>query len=189
MNQQELILRDIHLPAPVSWWPPAPGWWLIAATVVAIVMLSWWWRRRSIRLRNAPATLARRELETLQAAWNEHRNESRLLRETSVWLRRTGMSLTSRQEAASLTGRRWQQYLDDLAGEAIFSDADVRLITEASYRPAPLTAEADSDAMIRANAGTDGNTIAGAISDIDGNHLLRQCERWLSAATRRTKTR
>ncbi|HEX6832517.1 MAG TPA: DUF4381 family protein, partial [Rudaea sp.] len=30
-------LRDIHVPAPPSWWPPAPGWWLLAAIIIALL--------------------------------------------------------------------------------------------------------------------------------------------------------
>ena len=40
MNPQ-LQLRDIHLPAEPSWWPPAPGWWLLAILLMARV----WWAR------------------------------------------------------------------------------------------------------------------------------------------------
>ena len=35
MNQPEL--RDIHLPDPLSWWPPAIGWWLLVIGSLALV--------------------------------------------------------------------------------------------------------------------------------------------------------
>jgi hypothetical protein len=181
MNQQELLLRDIHLPDPVSWWPPAPGWWLIAVAITALTALILWWRHRSERLKNSPATIARRELAKLRDNWNEHRDNRQLLREVSIWLRRTGMSLSTRREAASLTGHRWQQYLDNLAGEAIFSNADARLINEVSYQPTPETGNAAMTAREAPHA--DGT------NDIDGNQLLQKCERWLGAAAQRTTSK
>lgn len=43
-------LRDIHLPAEPSWWPPAPGWWVLAGLLlIALLMGFWWWQRRRRR--------------------------------------------------------------------------------------------------------------------------------------------
>jgi hypothetical protein len=38
MDSQELLaqLADIHLPEPVSFWPPAPGWWILAFLILAL---------------------------------------------------------------------------------------------------------------------------------------------------------
>ncbi|HET9483332.1 MAG TPA: DUF4381 domain-containing protein, partial [Xanthomonadales bacterium] len=49
-------LRDIHLPAEPSWWPPAPGWWLLAILVIAalVFLVRFAWRkRRELRRRAA----------------------------------------------------------------------------------------------------------------------------------------
>ena len=76
------------------------------------------------------------------------------------------MSLASRRQAASLTGDHWQQYLNELAGEAIFSAADTALLSTLPYR-ANTTADVGAD----------------------GEHLLELCQRWLDAAARRVPAR
>jgi len=164
MNPNELLLREIHLPDPVSWWPPAIGWWLLIGGLICVIAAGIWWWRRRIAIRNAPATIARIELDRLRATWSEHGDTQRLVNEISTWLRRAGMSLSSRRRAASLTGDQWRQYLDEIAGEPIFNDADSRLITQAPYR----VLEPGND-------------------PVDGEHLLTLCGRWLAAAYRRTR--
>jgi len=40
-------MRELHLPDPVGWWPPAPGWWVVAVLVAIALVLGWHvWRRR-----------------------------------------------------------------------------------------------------------------------------------------------
>jgi hypothetical protein len=166
MKPDELPLRDIHLPEPVSWWPPAPGWWILLVTAGALVAIFFWWRRRRRARMYAPATLARAELEKLKASYAEHGDVQQLLRDISIWLRRASMALSSRREVASLTGVAWQQRLADMAGEAVFAGDDSKLLIEAAYRdtlPAGTTA--------------------------DGAHLLALCERWIDATTHRLKSR
>ena len=60
-------LRDIRLPDPVGWWPPAPGWWIFGGLIVAAVVAACAWsappcggragvlaRRGARAARNAP---------------------------------------------------------------------------------------------------------------------------------------
>ena len=103
----ELPLRDIHLPAPVGWWPPAPGWWLLLAGVLMLAALGALalrrYRRRQLhrdalaeyrRLADAPLTPAQR------------------LRELSVLLRRAAISFYPQADIAGLTGLDWLRFLD-----------------------------------------------------------------------------
>ena len=64
-------LRDIHLPADPSWWPPAPGWWLLGAmALLAIAGIVWFWlRRRRVRRRE------RRALDELERMLHRHRQD------------------------------------------------------------------------------------------------------------------
>ncbi len=155
MNPDELPLRDIHLPEPIGWWPPAPGWWFAAVLLLGVVLVAIaLWRRRTAR-RRSTVFIAHGELQALQDAWREHGDAHRLISEVSIWLRRVSMSLRTRKQAASLTGRQWWQYLDELAGTPVFGPDGGQLIGEAPYRAA-----ADAD---------------------DATRALSLCERWLNA--------
>jgi len=166
MNPDKLLLRDIHLPAPVSWWPPAIGWWILVAGILCLMGAgAWWWRRR-IANRHAPATIARQELDKLRTAWSQQGDDQQLVNEISTWLRRAGMSLSSRHQAAGVTGESWWRLLDEIAGEKIFDDTEGRLLTQIPYQQ--ISAEHTS---------------------LQGEHLLDLCGRWLNAASRRKQAR
>jgi hypothetical protein len=162
VNPEELLLRDIHLPEPVSWWPPAIGWWMLAILIVISIGAITWWQRRRQAQRNAPASIARLELARLRAAWIEHRDANRLVTQLSTWLRRAGMSMSSRRKAASLTGTEWLAFLDEMAGESVFGTTATQMIVEAPYRK---------------------------VAQPDGETMLTLCERWLSSASQANRRR
>jgi hypothetical protein len=40
-------LRDVHLPDPISWWPPAFGWWMIMGLlIIGGSLIIWAWGLR-----------------------------------------------------------------------------------------------------------------------------------------------
>jgi hypothetical protein len=139
----ELPLRDIHLPAPVSWWPPAPGWWLLALALLLASLMVWLWLRHRRRRRWARAALA--ELETLDAAFRVDGNAHRLCREVSLLLRRIALLDRATPEQAALTGEDWLAWLDRPLDGRMFQTGPGRVLLHGPYDP---KIEVDADALV-----------------------------------------
>ena len=131
MNQ-ELPLRDIHLPDGVSWWPLAPGWWLLLVISVMIGMVIW-----ALRLNKQRQLLrqqALRELAQIEAAFGRHQNIQQLASDCSVLLRRVCISRFARGEVAGLTGEAWLQFLNQHSKTALFKDEVAAALLYAPYQ-------------------------------------------------------
>ena len=81
-----LELRDIHLPDPVSLWPPAPGWWILFALVVVTILSALIWRRWRAQHRVRREGLL--QLEQLAETYQANQDSHQLVKETSSaqWL-------------------------------------------------------------------------------------------------------
>ncbi len=125
-------LRDIHVPAPPGWFPPAPGWWLAALAALALSALAarrvpaWW---RTARARRA----ALAELSALRRRWRGGEPPQAVAAQVSVLLRRTALSRDRRAEVAGLAGERWLAYLDRTGGGGAFAGGAGRCLADAPY--------------------------------------------------------
>jgi hypothetical protein len=127
--EPNLPLRDIHLPEPVGWWPPAPGWWLLAVGVPALLACAvWLWHRLR---RPTPKKLALREWAAIAHGAMPPQEK---LRRLAVLLRRAALSAYPREEVAGLAGEQWLAFLDRNLGGQDFSAGPGRLLAEAPYR-------------------------------------------------------
>ena len=126
-------LRDIHLPDPVSWWPPAPGWYGLFILVIILIVLAWY----MIKRRRYPAIkkLAQLELQKIEQAFNQHQNTQQLCSDVSILLRRVAMSYDARDKQAGITGKEWLAHLNNLCGQTLFDDQLADYLLYAPYKP------------------------------------------------------
>lgn len=125
------VLRDIHLPAEPSWWPPAPGWWLLGVfALLALVAFAWLWRRRRRARQRQQRILG--ELERLVRQHREDGDRAALLGGMHQLLRRVARE----QDAAAvrLRGDAWRQTLARVPVDAATLDSLHRL-DQAIYQP------------------------------------------------------
>lgn len=135
MAPESLPLRDIHLPEPITWWPPAFGWWLLLilfCLLILVILLMW---RRMAKKRKEAKTVARRELRKLQIEYQHHHNSQKLVQEISILMRRVCLSYYPRTEVASLTGEAWLQFLDQQVGNQQFTQGSGQCLIKAPYVP------------------------------------------------------
>lgn len=137
-----MTLKDIHLPEPVSGWPPAPGWWLIAIMIAALIiggfMLFRHWTRKTA-LKSARSLL-------IQLKGTNTSTPLATLTALSALLRRVAMSLDTRNDVASLHGEAWLAYLDRGLPDAPFSSGVGRCLASGHYQ-SQLPAELDLNAL------------------------------------------
>ncbi len=133
MDSEDLLsqLADIHLPEPVSFWPPAPGWWVLALLLLIAAVLAW----RSYSRAHARAEVRRRaiaELDRCMQRYNDADDSDsarlRYVNEVNSVLRRVALVHFPDSNAASLSGREWVDFiqkngdssgLDDELAEAL----------------------------------------------------------------------
>lgn len=132
------VLRDIHLPAEPSWWPPAPGWWVLAA--LALLALAWLWRRHAHKrlLRRAQRRL-HEELEHARAGAADGASQ---VAAVSMLLRRVAKRYAP--AALALRDEAWLQFLDGGDASRPFSQGAGRLLLDGPYRPRIDQADADA---------------------------------------------
>ena len=131
MNPSGPELRDIHLPADPSWWPPAPGWWILS--VLALGLLFWaalHVRRRLREHRWRQRILA--ELESIASRQTIHPDAVELAGDISRLLRRASRLIDP--AASALRGDKWLEFLDATLATTEFSQGVGRVILEGPYQ-------------------------------------------------------
>lgn len=137
MNADPLAaLRPLHLPQPVSGWPPAPLWWVVALLSIVILALVGraLWRRlqRSAYRRAATREIAAALREALASG-----DRAAFLARTSGILRRAALCRYPRHTVAPLHGRDWLAFLDRSGRMSGFAEGAGDALGRAVYAPAP----------------------------------------------------
>lgn len=150
MDPELLPLRDLHLPEPIGWWPPAPGWWMLIGLVAAALVYAAILARRRWRY-HRPRRLALRELERVARAHASRPDPVRLGMRLSELLRRAALAYGPRNPVAGLTGKQWLEWLDRGLEGRPFTEGPARGLAELPYlRSGRDVPEVDANALIRA---------------------------------------
>lgn len=123
MGMATLVLRDVHVPASPSWWPPAPGWWLAFAVVLLLIAGVAAWRIVVRRRRQG----WQRWFDAAEGAPSPAEQVALM----SERLRRAARRLD--RSADRLEGEAWLRFLDGKRGHA-FSQGPGRLLLDGGYR-------------------------------------------------------
>jgi Domain of unknown function (DUF4381) len=148
-------LRDIHLPDPVSVWPPAPGWWIALILVIGLMAFSVWVFRR-FRTPTAFKT-ARHEFQGLRESFAASQQDLTLVLGLSRLLRRYAMAVYGREQVAGLTGHKWLAFLNEKGMTNQFTEGAGRVLVSAPY---------------------------GSQESVQGKELLATVEQWLQGNRR-----
>jgi hypothetical protein len=152
MESQALDLKDIHLPETIGSWPPAIGWWLAPVLILLLCTLIFWLYKYLTR--KTPIKTAKKQL--LEIKQDNSSEDIKKLAELSKLLRRVAISVSPRNESASLTGQAWLEYLDSTVKGNPFSEGVGQHLANTHYKKAPDT-------------------------DFDISQIISLCENWLKA--------
>ena len=151
MDSEELLaqLADIHLPEPVSFWPPAIGWWILAA--IALFMLVILFRKLTSRAHQQK--ICRYALNELQRCYDSYSqaepanmDQSKLdyVNQFNTVVRRVALVHYPQANAASLDGASWVDFIRQKGESSLMTD---EIATALQYGRFQTKCEVDIDAM------------------------------------------
>ncbi len=160
MTRDEMLerLQPPAMPLEPGLWPPAAIWWILLSIIICIA-IGWliWRRHQQI---NRHFYQARRSLDQISQAFQEHGNASQLLQQLAYWLRQVGRITEPGSESANLHGKAWLVFLDRDLPQPDFSRGPGIIFADLIYQ---------------ANA------------EFDSNAVLALCYRWLDCSHKRLR--
>ena len=130
-------LRDIHLPAEPTWWPPAPGWWLLAAALLIGGALAVRWALAYYR-RRRPLKRAQQLLDSLYARLRAGDiAPEAYVHESNELLKRLLIHGLGLHEARSASDGAWLGMLDEYYGGEAFSQGPGQILGNERFRRSP----------------------------------------------------
>ena len=116
MDENPLVaLRDMHLPPPVSFWPPAPGWWIMIGLFLILCLCFVFFHlktRRYSRLKRE----ALRLIQKYESRFLGRQDAAQAYRDLSLLTRRLMVTLSSDPRVAGIHGERWPEFLLHVSG-------------------------------------------------------------------------
>ncbi|MEM7003859.1 MAG: DUF4381 domain-containing protein [Pseudomonadota bacterium] len=115
-------LKDIHLPADPSWWPPAPGWWLLALLLTALLI---WGIRKVYQAwqSGAPIRIARKlHAANTQAVQAGQLSAQEYAHQSNELLKRLLVRALGRTDLAQPAAQDWLEALDEISGSDSFTN-------------------------------------------------------------------
>ena len=125
-------LKDIVLPAQVSWWPLAAGWYFLFA--IGLIIFTWFGYR--LLKRWSSNRYRRAALDEFHLLEKEMQNDARRadsLRQVPVLLKRTALSVYPRKQVAALTGKNWHRFLNSKINKRLFTGTVAETLDQVSY--------------------------------------------------------
>ena len=151
LTPQNLDLRDIHLPDPISWWPIAPGWWLVIVSLFLIIAVIFILRKIYLGKQLKRDIIS--ELENIKQQFHQTQNKSQLAKSLSILLRRASITHYPENNIAGLTGNNWLNYLDITNSNAssgrVFQSDTGEALLSAPYLPDNSPQDYDAQALIQ----------------------------------------
>lgn len=130
MQPTELPLRDIHIPEAISDWPLAMGWWIILLFIpllLWVIFLIYKYLTQQTAIKTAKKIL-------MQLKQDSTKSDIQKIIEISVLIRRVAISISSRNDCASLTGKVWLEYLNKSLKNNEFTQGVGQCLADISYR-------------------------------------------------------
>ena len=126
-------LRDVQMPADISWWPLAIGWWIMIA-VVLICLATLFVKLRNTHRQNRYRKMAIRELEHSFVLWQQDQDTANYLQSANNILKRCiayieSTQLTIGRSYTSLSGQPWLNVLNEFTKTPLSIDCQLALAT------------------------------------------------------------
>ena len=148
MDSEELLaqLADIHLPAEISYWPPAFGWWILAL----LLLISGSFATRKLyekAERRKACQYALAELENCLEKLDESAGQKKLLRyvnDVNTVLRRVALAKFPESNPGSLVGETWIAFIRRTGNSSQLDDKLSAALSHGRFRK---QIEVDSQAL------------------------------------------